>query len=74
MTPPNPLATMLQVIVCRLEAERIEESAKLAFYEGAMRHDPTLTGAACDEAWAALTEKAKRMHAEEREEAMKGIK
>jgi hypothetical protein len=70
----NPIATMLKVIVCRLEAERLEESAKLAFYEGAMRHDPTLTGAACDNAWAALTEKAKKMHAEEREQATKGPK
>jgi hypothetical protein len=62
----NPIGTILQTMVVRLHAERLETEAWQTFREAAQRGDPTLTLEQCDAAWYELKKKAERMYQEER--------
>jgi hypothetical protein len=63
----NPFDTILQTMVVRLHAERLETEAWQTFREAAQRGDPRLTLEQCDAAWYELKKKAERMYQEERE-------
>lgn len=66
MTDDNPIATILRIMVARLDAERLESDAWKAFRKAAQLGDPTLTLEQCDAAWYALKTKAEKVHAAER--------